>query len=270
MYLTRHPTPAGPRWALDRTLLPESLTLALLLELPRARLVELLQLLPRGGPAPDPLLPPADPLHEIWASGVTYRRSREARRAESDVGDVYEKVYDAVRPELFLKAPAWRAMGHAAPIRVRRDSPWNVPEPELVLVVNRFREIVGYCAGNDVSSRAIEGENPLYLPQAKIYDGACALGPGILIAEPAELAALPIRLEILRAGALLFEDQTSVAQMKRSLDELVSYLYQELSFPHGAFLMTGTGIVPPDDFTLQPSDTVRITVGSLTLENEVR
>ena len=216
----------------------------------------------------DHLLPPIDG-QEVWAAGVTYLRSREARRAESSMADVYDQVYDAVRPELFFKAIGWRVIGHTMPVRIRRDSHWNVPEPELVIVANRHQEIVGYCAGNDLSSRDLEGENPLYLPQAKIYNGSCALGPGILLTGVDEMIDLPIRLEVLRQSALLFQGETRVAHMKRRLPELVDYLGRELDFPHGVFLMTGTGIVPGDDFSLQPGDVVRVTVGSLSLENLV-
>jgi 2-dehydro-3-deoxy-D-arabinonate dehydratase len=269
MYLTRHQTTQGARWARDEYFVPPSLNLGLLLELRRTAMLDLLQALPQDEPAAGALLPPLDPLHEVWAAGVTYLRSREARRAESSVADVYDRVYAAVRPELFFKAMGWRVIGHAMPVRIRRDSHWNVPEPELVIVVNRHQEIVGYCAGNDLSSRDIEGENPLYLPQAKIYNGSCALGPGILLAGADEMTDLPIRLEVLRESTLLFQGETRVANMKRRLQELVDYLGRELDFPHGVFLMTGTGIVPGNDFSLQPGDAVRVIVGSLSLENKV-
>jgi 2-dehydro-3-deoxy-D-arabinonate dehydratase len=189
--------------------------------------------------------------------------------AESTDNDIYERVYDAERAEIFFKAPGWRAVGHAAPIRVRRDSRWNVPEPELVLVFNRELEIVGYCAGNDVSSRSIEGENPLYLPQAKSYDGSCAIGPGIVVASAEAMRDLPIRLSILRDGSEIFSGQTSTSTMKRSLEELVAFTGSELSFPYGGLLMTGTGIVPPDDFSLRAGDRVEIAVGELLLQNDV-
>jgi 2-dehydro-3-deoxy-D-arabinonate dehydratase len=210
-----------------------------------------------------------EPLQEIWASGVVYLRSREARERESEEGDVYGKIYRAERPELFLKAPGWRAAGHLQLARIRKDSHWNVPEPELVLVVNRHQEIVGFCAGNDLSSRSIEGANPLYLPQAKVYDGSCALGPGILLADADDLRDLPIRLTILRQGEPVFQGEITTAQMVRSFEELVAYLGRELSFPWGVFLMTGTGIVPPDTFSLQPGDLVQISVGTLQLSNEI-
>ncbi len=269
MYLTRHATPSGPRWARGGHYLPAGFSLRLALELPPAAARELLALLPTGEPATDPLLPPLEPEHEVWASGVTYLRSRDARMAESVVKDIYDLVYEAERPELFFKAAGWRVAGPGEPIRVRRDSVWNVPEPELTVVFTRTLEIVGYTVGNDVSSRSIEGANPLYLPQAKVYDGAAALGPGIVLAASAELTALPIRLSIWRSDQVVFTGESSTAQMKRPPDELVRWLGRELAFPWGGFLMTGTGIVPPDDFTLQPGDRVQITVGRLTLNNPV-
>ncbi|BCX03019.1 MAG: fumarylacetoacetate hydrolase [Candidatus Roseilinea sp.] len=215
------------------------------------------------------ILPPIEPMQEVWASGVTYLRSRDARKAESSVADVYQKVYDAERPELFMKAIGWRAVTSRQPVRIRKDSTWNVPEPELTLVINAHGEIVGYTAGNDMSSRDIEGENPLYLPQAKIYTGACALGPEIVLTNAEAMRTLPVTLEIRRGGAVVFSGETSIARMKRGLAELVSYLYRELDFPDGAFLMTGTGIVPPESFSLRPGDHVKISVGEVTLENEV-
>lgn len=269
MLLTRHHTGSGPRWALDGRWLSPGLTLGTLLELPQARLGAALAAMVTDETAGGPLLAPLEPLHEVWACGVTYLRSRDARKAESAVADVYERVYTAARPEIFFKAIGWRVVGHGAPIRIRPDSTWDVPEPELTLVVNRHGEIVGYCAGNDVSSRSIEGENPLYLPQAKTYTGACALGPGLQLASPNELAALPVAIAIERAGAAIFQGETSTRNINRPLAELVAYLRRALDFPQGVFVMTGTGIVPGDNFTLQAADRVRITVGSLTLENEV-
>jgi 2-dehydro-3-deoxy-D-arabinonate dehydratase len=270
MYLTRHQTFQGARWARDGYFLPFSLSLSLLLELRRAALLDVLRALPQDEPAKGDLLPPLDPLHEVWAAGVTFLRSREARRAESATADVYERVYEAARPELFFKAIGWRVAGHSMPVHIRQDSQWNVPEPEMVLVANRHQEIMGFCAGNDMSSRDIEGENPLYLPQAKIYDGACALGPGLFLAEPDELRDMPIRLEVLRNTAKLFQGETRTSNMKRDVRDLVAYLGRELDFPQGVFLMTGTGIVPGDDVTLQPGDVVRVKVGTLELENPVR
>lgn len=269
MYLTRHSTFEGPRWAADGKFLPAAITLRLLLELPRSSLPAALASVATDVPASGNLLAPLEADHEVWACGVTYLRSREARQAESVVGDVYARVYDAERPELFFKALGWRVVGDGAGIRVRGDSPWNVPEPELVLVINHLGEIVGYCAGNDVSSRSIEGENPLYLPQAKVYTGACALGPGLALIEGANPGDLPIHLDIRRKGATVFRAQTQTAQMKRRLDELVACLVRELNFPQGVFLMTGTGIVPPQEFTLQAGDQVSVTVGELTLQNDV-
>lgn len=270
MFLTRHDTAGGPRWARDGRYLPAAFSLSLLLELERPRALEWLRALPAEGPADGGGLPPLEAGHEVWASGVTYLRSRDARQAESAVGDVYARVYEAERPELFFKALGWRVAGDGAPIRVRADSAWNVPEPELVLVINRHGEIVGYSAGNDVSSRDIEGANPLYLPQAKVYNGACALGPGIVLSAADDLRAVPIRLEIWRGGALAFGGETSTANMKRRLEELAAYLIRELDFPQGVFLMTGTGIVPPDTFSLAPGDQVRIAIGELILTNEVQ
>jgi 2-dehydro-3-deoxy-D-arabinonate dehydratase len=269
MVLTRHQTPNGPNWALDGYFLPQHINLKTLLALPYATMLQMLHTLPVGETAVHPLLPPLEPEHEVWAAGVTYRRSREAREHESDVKDVYEKVYSAERPELFFKAIGWRVVGHKMPIRIRQDSHWNVPEPELTLVINGRKEIVGFCVGNDVSSRDIEGANPLYLPQAKIYNGSCALGPGIFLAEADQLLDLAIQMDIMRAGEVVYQGETRSSEMKRTLSELVDYLTQEIDFPYGVFLMTGTGIVPTDDFSLQPGDVVRITIGSLQLENTV-
>jgi 2-dehydro-3-deoxy-D-arabinonate dehydratase len=215
-------------------------------------------------------LAPIDADQEVWASGVTYLRSRDARRAESKDADVYERVYDADRPEIFFKATGRRAVGHGAPVRIRGDSRWNVPEPELVLVLDHAGDIVGFTAGNDMSSRDTEGENPLYLPQAKVYEGSCAIGPAILlIDDPAELRDVPIAVRIERGGSVVFDDATSTAQMRRGFEELAECLYRELSFPNGALLMTGTSLVPSDDFNLQPGDHVTIRVGELVLANSV-
>lgn len=270
MYLTRHATPQGPRWARDGYFLTSGLHLGFLLDLPQAVMLDLLHRLPVGEQAQSDLLAPIEPIQEVWASGVTYLRSREARKIESDVGDVYEKVYSAARPELFFKASGWRVQGHQQVLHIRGDSQWNVPEPELVLVLNSQMDIVGYCAGNDMSSRSIEGENPLYLPQAKVYDGSCAIGPGIVLTSVEQMRTLSITLRIERDTALVFQETVHITQMKRSLEELVTYLGRELTFPHGAFLMTGTGIVPPDHFTLAAGDLVHIQVGTQYLSNEVR
>ena len=272
MLLTRHEAPQGTaRWALDGRSLPTDLGLDLLLRLPREGMAAMLRSVPHSEAATGRLLPPIEAAHEVWAAGVTYQRSREAREAESAVKDVYARVYEAKRPELFFKSVGWRVVGHDLPIRVRADSRWNVPEPELTLVVNASREIVGYCVGNDVSSRDIEGENPLYLPQAKVYDGSCALGPGIVVGDDAlgNLKDLSVQLTLTRGGQAAFQGETRTSRIKRPLEELVSYLTEELTFPGGVFLMTGTGIVPPHEFSLAPGDVVTITIGALTLENRV-
>ena len=270
MYLTKHHAAKGSRWALDGRLLPDDFELRQLLEQSRETIPAFLHAIAAAEKtASGSLVAPVDPSTEVWAAGVTYLRSREARESESTVRDLYSRVYDAERPELFFKALGWRVSGHGMPIRIRRDSRWNVPEPELTLVINIRGEIVGFCAGNDVSSRDIEGENPLYLPQAKIYDGACALGPGISLCDVDTLRDLSIGLTVRQNGRAIFAGETSTSRIKRPLDDLVAYLRKELDFPNGVFLMTGTGIVPPDDFSLAPGDQVRITIGSLTLENEV-
>jgi 2-dehydro-3-deoxy-D-arabinonate dehydratase len=270
MILTRHKTSSGAaRWALDGRYLPTNLTLSLLLGLPRAQAIRLIAEAVTDLPADGELLPPVEGDQEVWACGVTYLRSRDARTRESTVKDVYERVYEAERPEVFFKAVGWRTAGHGMPIRIRRDSAWHAPEPECTLIVNSAAEILGYTAGNDVSSRDIEGENPLYLPQAKMYDGSCALGPGIKLSTAQEVADLPITGTIERAGQTLWSAETRSSQMKRTMPELVSYLCRELTFPAGVLVMTGTGIVPPDSLTLSVGDVVRISVGELTLENQV-
>ncbi len=210
---------------------------------------------------------------EIWASGVTYLRSKNARMEESKDaggGDFYDRVYEAARPELFFKATAARTVGHKEKIRIRKDSKWNVPEPELTLFVNSTGKIAGYTVGNDVSSRDIEGENPLYLPQAKSYDKSAAIGPGILVLETPISRDTEINLEILRNNEVVFQQKTQLNQMKRELTELVEYLTKECTFPQGCFLMTGTGIVPPDSFSLISGDLVNITIDAIgTLSNPV-
>jgi len=269
MLLTRRTTRSGPRWTCDDFSLPRGLSLSHLLELRQAEMLSYLEGLVPKSFTDTELLPPVEPGHEIWAAGVTYLRSRVEREAESTVADVYATVYEADRPELFFKSVGNRAAGHQQPIRIRRDSSWNVPEPELTLVINRHGEIVGYTAGNDVSSRSIEGENPLYLPQAKCYNGSCALGPGIILANADDLTDLGIHLSILRNGTEVFTGEARTSQMKRALPDLVEYLYREMSYPQGTFLMTGTGIVPTQDFTLKVGDQVHVTVGELKLTNEV-
>ena len=210
---------------------------------------------------------------EVWAAGVTYLRSRAARMAESEAGgggDFYDRVYQAERPEVFFKATPHRVVGTGAAVRIRKDSKWNVPEPELTLLISPGGKILGYTAGNDMSSRDIEGENPLYLPQAKVYDKCCALGPAVLVSPEAPGPDTEIRVQISRSGKVVVEDGTRLSAMKRRLDELVHYLYLEASFPQGAFLMTGTGIVPPDSFTLAVGDRVDISITGIgTLLNTV-
>ena len=221
---------------------------------------------------PQALLAPVTD-QEVWAAGVTYFRSRDARIAESKEaggGSFYDRVYAAERPELFFKAAGWRVVGHGDAVRVRADAKWSVPEPELALVVNPSGSIIGYTIGNDMSSRDIEGENPLYLPQAKVYDGSCALGPGILLAEESIPKTTGIAIAIEREGATVFSGNTTLAELKREPKQLVEYLFRDQSFPHGVVLLTGTGIVPSDDFTLRQSDLIRITIDGVgTLENHV-
>jgi 2-dehydro-3-deoxy-D-arabinonate dehydratase len=206
---------------------------------------------------------------EVWAAGVTYERSLEARVAESSEPSVYDRVYEADRPELFLKAPGWRVRATAESVGIRADSTWDVPEPELVLVVGADLAILGYTIGNDMSSRSIEGDNPLYLPQAKIYEAACAIGPCLV---PASLAVQPFEIEVvvLRGGAVVVRDGTSSARLKRTPEDLVAHLGRALAFPVGALLLTGTGVVPPSDFSLRDGDVVRIEIAGLgRLENPV-
>jgi 2-dehydro-3-deoxy-D-arabinonate dehydratase len=269
MLLTKHKISDGSRWAVDGYFLPSNFNLSILLEMPREKMFQMLNTVPKTESASGEEEAPIDPYQEVWAAGVTYLRSRDARKAESSVADMYQKVYEAERPELFSKSIGWRVSGNGQPIRIRRDSQWNVPEPELVLVINRFNEIIGYCAGNDVSSRDIEGENPLYLPQAKIYNGSCALGHGILLCEPGALKDIPISLKIKRTNETIFHGEASTSTMKRTLPELVEFLTRELDFPQGVFLMTGTCLVP-DNFTLQPDDVVVIQVGETMIENKVQ
>jgi 2-dehydro-3-deoxy-D-arabinonate dehydratase len=217
------------------------------------------------------LLPPIDGETEVWAAGVTYKRSEVARREESATPDIYSKVYSAARPELFFKANARRVSGQHGAISVRSDSNWDVPEPELAVAINAYGEIIGYMIGNDVSSRSIEGENPLYLPQAKVYAGSCALGPGITPAwEVPDAYKLTIHMQIERAGQQYWSGETSTGELHRTLDELVAYLYREDEFPDGAILCTGTALVPDPPFTLEPGDVVHITIDQLgTLSNPV-
>ena len=210
---------------------------------------------------------------EVWASGVTYLRSKVGRQEESKSAggsDFYARVYEAERPELFFKATPGRVVSPGGKVRIRKDSTWDVPEPELTLVITSSGKIVGYTIGNDMSSRSIEGENPLYLPQAKTYDGCAALGPCIFVTQKPLAENTMIQLEIARAGKNVFEGTIAISQIKRKFTELVGFLYRECSFPNGSFLMTGTGIVPGNDFTLQQGDQVSITIEPIgTLVNSV-
>src|SRR5215203_1035200 len=218
------------------------------------------------------LLPPIGS-QEVWAAGVTYLRSRDARMDESkDSGaaDCYQRVYEAERPELFFKAVAHRVVGHGGTVNIRKDSVWNVPEPELTLYINSEGKIQAYTLGNDMSSRSIEGENPLYLPQAKVYEKSAALGPCLRITAEPVSPDTEIRLVIYRNGASMYEGNTAINRMKRSLTELAKYLFSECDFPSGVFLMTGTCLVPPDDFTLQKDDVVVISIDGIgTLTNTI-
>jgi 2-dehydro-3-deoxy-D-arabinonate dehydratase len=224
-----------------------------------------------GADAAGSPLAPIDGGTEVWAAGVTYKRSEEARVEESSTPDIYTRVYRAERPELFFKATPRRVAGPDEPIVVRADSTWDVPEPELALVINAQAEIVGYTIGNDVSSRSIEGENPLYLPQAKVYDGCCALGPGIVPAwEVADPYALGIRMRIYRGGGVHWSGETSMREFARRLETLVEALFREDTFPFGVILCTGTALVPDSPFTLESGDVVEIDIDGLgTLRNPV-
>lgn len=215
------------------------------------------------------LLAPID-YQEVWAAGVTYKRSVEAREAESGQSGIYDRVYLAPRPEIFFKANPHHVVDPHEAIRIRADSRWSVPEPELALVMDARGTLVGYTIGNDVSARDIEGENPLYLPQAKVYNQCCALGPVITLVGDLDAQAARISMQIERQGERIFEGDTSLDRLKRTYAELIEYLWRENEFPTGVFLLTGTGIVPPDDFTLQDGDIVSITIDGIgTLRNPV-
>jgi len=276
MILTRYLTKDGPTWAVDGIPLHKGMTLPFMLCVPAQNTWRVLSNIVKNQKkmeAPDitgaAVIAPVEEDQEVWAAGVTYLRSKEEREAESTAADVYGRVYEAERPELFFKSIGSRVIGDGGNIRIRNDSAWNVPEPELTVVINKLGEVFGYTVGNDVSSRSIEGENPLYLPQAKCYDGACALGPSIVVAPASELTNLPIHLSIIRGGVEVFVGDANTSQMKRSLTELTEHLIRETSFPKGVLLLTGTCIVPPSDFTLMAGDKVSITVGELTLVNKV-
>ena len=236
-----------------------------------ARDLALDQLLRRGRDLAEAITSPGHPLptdhrvlapigsQEVWAAGVTYLRSREARGEEAKDRSPYDLVYEAERPELFFKAPGQRVVGPGGPIGIRVDSAWDVPEPELVLVLDADLRVTAYTIGNDVSSRSIEGESTLYLPQAKTYERSCAIGPGLVPASEVS-PPFPIRLVVERDGRTAFEGETSTAEMKRSFEDLAGHLGRALTFPRGVFLLTGTGIVPEASFTLRPDDLVRIEV----------
>ena len=227
--------------------------------------------LPKVALADVTLLTPVEG-QEIWAAGVTYLRSKKARMEESDFSaNAYDLVYKADRPEIFFKSLPEKVSGPEETVGIRSDAKWNVPEPELTLVVNSVRELVGYTIGNDMSSRDIEGENLLYLPQAKMYDRSCAVGPWIVVgANEAEVREWTIGVEIVRDWKTIFSGETSINNIKRTFDELVGYLCQSQTFPQGAMLLTGTGVVPDDDFTLVADDVVRVAISGIgTLENKV-
>jgi 2-dehydro-3-deoxy-D-arabinonate dehydratase len=220
------------------------------------------------------LLPPIGSQQELWACGVTYLRSRVGRQEESKASggaDFYAKVYEAERPEVFFKSTPHRIVGQSAFVRIRKDSTWDVPEPELTLVVTSSGKIVGYTIGNDMSSRSIEGENPLYLPQAKTYDGCAALGPCIYVTDKPLDNNTMISLVINRHREKVFEGSIAISQIKRTFQELVSFVYRECSFPYGCLIMTGTGIVPGSDFTLKSNDEINISIDNIgTLKNTVQ
>lgn len=220
------------------------------------------------------VLAPIGDKQELWACGVTYLRSKTGRQEESKASggsDFYAKVYDAERPEVFFKSTPHRIVGNGGKVNIRKDSTWNVPEPELTLAVTSSGKIIGYTIGNDMSSRSIEGENPLYLPQAKTYDGCAALGPCMYVTVDPLDTHTNIHLQIVRDHHILFEDTVGIDQMKRTPSELVSFVYRACSFPHGCLIMTGTGIVPANDFTLQSGDEISITIDPIgTLVNTVQ
>jgi 2-dehydro-3-deoxy-D-arabinonate dehydratase len=217
------------------------------------------------------LLPPVEQ-QEVWAAGVTYLRSKKARMEESDFSaSAYDRVYEAARPEIFFKSLPEKVVATGDAVGIRKDATWNVPEPELALILDSRKQLIGFTIGNDMSSRDIEGENVLYLPQAKIYDRSCALGPWIVMgASEAEARSWTITVQISRAGNIMFAGETAVGQIKRSFTELANYLFRSQTFPNGAILLTGTGVVPPDQFTLEAGDKVRIGISGIGfLENLV-
>ena len=233
-----------------------------------------IQTAPAQKSLPGSLLPVIGRQQELWACGVTYYRSMVGRQEESKAAggaDFYGKVYEAERPECFFKSTPHRVVGHGGQVRIRKDSTWDVPEPELTLVVTSSGKIIGYTVGNDMSSRSIEGENPLYLPQAKTYDACAAVGPCVYLTNEPLQPDTKIYLSIKRNGAVVFEGTIAVSQMKRTPQELVSFIYRESSFPYGCLIMTGTGIVPGSDFTLQSGDEISISIDNIgTLTNTVK
>ncbi len=272
MQLTRHQTPNGARWAADGKYLTLATSLAQLLGARGRQLEKLIAASLTDEAANGDVLAPIDAAQEVWACGVTYLRSRDARMAESTQASIYDRVYVAERPEIFFKAGGARVRGPGQTIAVRGDSTWDVPEPELTLVVNAHNEIVGYTAGNDVSSRSIEGENPLYLPQAKTYTHSCALGPAIQLCAPKTMRNLAVHCKIARGGkkkSIVFAGEANTSQLKRNLDELVEFATRALDFPAGLFLMTGTCVVPDEKFTLKPDDVVTVNVGVCEITNTV-
>lgn len=271
-----HERDTGERWARGtvedgpRELLGPDVSLDALLAGDRSGLTEAIASSPATGSvgAGARVLAPIED-QEVWCAGVSYARSRDARMEESTQPDFYDLVYDAERPELFFKANGWRVRGPGESIAVRADSGWDMAEPELGLVLAADGKIAGYVAGNDMSSRTIEGENPLYLPQAKVYEGACALGP-VIVPVGAIDGPVPIRMAILRDGQTVFEGETSSARLKRTFADLAEHLFRALPFPNGAVLLTGTGIVPDASVSVRPGDVVRIEMGPLgVLENPV-
>ena len=276
MPISLHHLRAGDatRWAVHQDgewgVLDATLADLLALPLDRARtVIENAARTARGDMPGDKVLPPID-RQEVWAAGVTYLRSRDGRKEESGHGSLYDHVYDSARPELFFKSSPWRVVGDHDAVGIRADSGWDVPEAEVGLVLNATGEVFGYTLGNDMSSRSIEGDNPLYLPQAKIYDRSCAMGPAIVPSWAIPPGPIQIGLRVLRAGHEAYAGSTSTSAMARGFQDLAGWLFRALSFPAGVVLLTGTGVVPEAGFTTRPGDTIEITSGTLgTLTNPV-